>query len=69
VINFDGHFVLGGVIIPLEAIYTHASRNINISTEISGLFINFQSVAMELVGLNLPGALRQSISIPTFVIS
>ena len=69
VINFDGHFVLGGVVIPVEAIYTHASRNINISSKVSGLFINFQSVATELVGLNLPGALRQSIFIPTFIIS
>ena len=63
--------MLGGVVIPVEAIYTHASRNINISAKVSGLFINFQSVATELVGLNLPGALRQPISssIPTFIMS
>lgn len=67
VITFDGNFVLGGVVIPVEAIYTHASRNINISAKVSGLFINFQSVATELVGLNLPGALQQPISIPTII--
>ena len=69
VVNFAGDFVLGGVPISTEVIYTHASRNANIRAEISGLSINFQSVATQLVGLNLPTALHQSISIPTLVIS
>ena len=69
VVTFTGDFGLGGTTIPVEAIYTHASREISITAAVSGLTINFQSIATQLVGLDLPSALRGSISVPSFTIS
>ena len=67
-VTFNGEFVLGGSTIPVEIVYTHASRNTNINAEVSGLSINFQSIATQLVGLDLPSALHGSISVPNFII-
>ena len=69
VVTFTGDFVLGGTTIPVEAVYTHASRDVRISAEVPSITINFQAVATQLAGLNLPGALHGSISIPDFTIS
>ena len=69
VVTFNGDFVVGGTTIPVRVVYTHASREISINAEVSELSINFQSIATQLVGLDLPSALRQSISIPSFAIS
>ena len=69
IVIFTGDFVVGGTTIPVEGVYTHASREISINAEVSELTINFQSIATQLIGLNLPSPLCQSISIPSFVIS
>ena len=69
VATFKGDFVLGGTIIPVEAMYTHASKDIVIKAAVSGLTINYQSIATQLVGLNLPSSLSRSISVPSFKIS
>ena len=69
VVTFMGAFVVGGVSIPVEAVYTQASQDVSISAEVPRITINFQTVATELVGLDLPGALQASITIPSFAIS
>ena len=69
VVTFSGDFVVGGTTIPVEVVYTHASRKISINAKVSGLSMNLQSIAMQLIGLNLPSSLRQSVSIPSFTIS
>ena len=65
VITFNGDFVVRGPTIPVEVVYKHASREISSSAKVSGLSMNLQSIATQLIGLNLPSALRQSISIPS----
>ena len=40
VVTFTGEFVLGGLTIPVEVVYTHASRNTNINAKVSELSIN-----------------------------
>ena len=69
VVTFTGDFVVGGATIPVEVIYTHASSDVTVTADVPGITINFQSVATELVGLNLPSALAASISIPSFSIN
>ena len=69
VVVFNGDFILGGTIIPVEATYTHASKEIAVRATVSGLAINIQSAATQLVSLNLPSALSGSIAVPTFTIS
>ena len=69
VVTFTGDFGLGGTTIPVEVVYTQASREISITAAVPGLTINFQSIATQLVGLDLPSALRGSISVPRFEIS
>ena len=69
VVTFTGDFVVGGTTIPVTATYTHATRDVAISAEVPGITINLQSLASQLVGLNLPRALHASISIPAFSLS
>ena len=68
-VTFNGDFVVEGTTIPVKVVYPHASREISSNAKVSGLSINLQSIATQLIGLNLPSALRQSISIPSFTIS
>ena len=68
VVTFTGDFVLGGVTIPVEATYTHASRNTKINTEVPGLTVNLQAIATQLTGLDLPSSLHRSFSVPSFAI-
>ena len=69
VVNFKGDFVLGETTIPVKAVYTQASREISIKATVSQLTINFQSLATQLVGLNLPKSFSKSISVPSFTIT
>ena len=69
VVTFTGDFVVGGATIPVEVIYTHASSDVTVTADVPGFTINFQSVATELVGLDLPSSLDASISIPDFSIN
>ena len=68
-VTFTGEFVLGGATIPVEAVYTHASRDVSITAEVPSITINFQAAASQLAGLDLPSALHGSITIPDFTIS
>ena len=69
VVIFKGDFVIGRKTIPVKVVYTRASRNIKISAAVSRTTINFQSIAKKLVGLNLPNALRKSVTVPRFAIA
>ena len=69
VVTFSGDFVLGGTTIPVEAVYTHASRDVSVTADVPSITINLQNAAKELVGLDLPRALHASITIPAFAIS
>lgn len=68
VVTFTGNVVLGGVSIPTVVTYNHASRDTEIRADISGVTINFQSIASQLVSLDLPSTLHGSITIPSFTI-
>ena len=68
VVNFEGDFVIGGTSVTVTATYTHSSRDIELTADVPSITINFQSVATQLVGLDLPSALHGSITIPSFVV-
>ena len=69
VVDSNGEFLLGGATITVNAIYMHSSGEIVIGAMASGLDINFQSAATQLVGLSLPSELSQVVSIPDFGVS
>ena len=52
VVTFSGEFALGGATIPVEAVYTHASRDVSVAAEVPSITINFQAAASQLVGLD-----------------
>ena len=63
IVTFTGDVVLGEESIPVEVIYTHASGDIVITAEVSDITVNFQSIASQLVGLDLPSALHAWINL------
>ena len=69
VATFTGDFVIGGATIPVMVVYTHSSGEVGITADVHSITINFQSVATQLVGLDLPSTLHGSISIPNFALS
>ena len=69
VVTFMGDFVLGGATVPVTVTYTHASQDIDISADVPSITINFQSIASQLTGIDLPSTLDASISVPEFALS
>ena len=69
VVTFNGDFIIGGKSIPVKAVYSHASRNVEITASVTRITINFQAIAKHLVGLKLPTALHKSVMVPKFTLA
>ena len=68
-VMFSGNWVFGSTPIPIEAIYSHGSRSIDVTAEVPMLTIDLQMLASDVTGLSLPGALGGSLTIPDLTVS